>query len=558
MAWLLLFFWLVLPVCAQVPQPVPPPAAIDQLFQNHRWQEVVEAVEKQGMSSPDSAYYYGVSLAQLHRWEAAHAALLSGYRQQPTGRRFPEDLAGVAFRQNRHTEATMWLHKVLRSAPGDEYANDFLGTIYFLDGNLEAALKYWNRVSRPRIQDVRSDPEPRLKPVLLDHAMAFSPASILRLQDLLASRARVGSLGVFRRYSFDLAAQDSGDFDVTFRSAERNGFGRTKLEGALNFFRGIFVQTVYPEYFNVGGTATNLLSSVRWDSERRRITASVSGPLHDTTTRHYRIGVDLRNENWDLRASSRGPAPVVSSLNLRKEGFTAGITSLVGAAWTWSTGVELSHRDFRNSIAGPALNPSLLSNGYQLKHTSAFTYELWRVPERRFLATTEGSSELARLWSSTPQTFGKLQGSLDINWLPQAQGNDYEVTGRLRLGGLFGSGPFDELFLLGLERDSDLRLRGHIGSRDGRKGSSPLTQSYFLSNWEVDKNIVATSLLRLRISPFLDTAKAFDPLPQPWPDRWLWDTGIQAKLNAYGVGLIFTYGRDLRSGAGVFFLSVGR
>ena len=47
------------------------------------------------------------------------------------------------------------LHRALQLDPKDEYANEFLATVYFLEGNLEAALKYWNRVGKPQIAEVR-------------------------------------------------------------------------------------------------------------------------------------------------------------------------------------------------------------------------------------------------------------------------------------------------------------------------------------------------------------------------------------------------------------------
>ena len=41
------------------------------------------------------------------------------------------------------------LRRALRLAPRDDYTNNFLATIYFLEGNLDAALKYWNRSGKP-------------------------------------------------------------------------------------------------------------------------------------------------------------------------------------------------------------------------------------------------------------------------------------------------------------------------------------------------------------------------------------------------------------------------
>lgn len=45
---------------------------------------------------------------------------------------------------------------------------------------------------------------------------------------------------------------------------------------------------------------------------------------------------------------------------------------------------------------------------------------------------------------------------------------------KLRAGTKFGQIPFDELFILGAERDNDLWLRAHKGTRDGREGSAPM------------------------------------------------------------------------------------
>ena len=116
----------------------------------------------------------------------------------------------------------------------------------------------------------------------------------------------------------------------------------------------------------------------------------------------------------------------------------------------------------------------------------------------------------------------------------------------------------DELFMLGLERDNDLWMRGHIGTHDGRKGSAPLGRSYFLSNWEADKNVYGNGLLTVKLGPFLDTGEITDPAPELGSHKWLCDTGAQLKLNAFGTEVVFSYGKDLRSGSNVFYLMMLR
>jgi len=125
---------------------------------------------------------------------------------------------------------------------------------------------------------------------------------------------------------------------------------------------------------------------------------------------------------------------------------------------------------------------------------------------------------------------------------------------QVRGGGISGSGPFDELFMLGLERDNDLGMRGHAGSHDGRKGNAPLGRNYFLSNWEMDKKVFGNSFLALKLGPFLDTGKIIDSPRELGSREWLWDTGVQVKLHVFGTGVGFSYGRDLRSGNNAFYV----
>jgi hypothetical protein len=533
-------------------------AKIRQLFEQKRWQEVVQAFEAQTASTPDLEYYRGSALAQLGRWEDARRALLAGRRLAPEDKRFALELAGVAFKQKRLPESAAWLRRALRIDPADAYANDFLGTVYFLQGNLEAALKYWNRVGKPQIESVTPDHPLKIRPDLLDHALTFSPAAPLALSDLLTSRARVEGLGVFPNPVFQLAARDDGNFDVILNLQERNGWGNSAWEALLSTFRGVAYLTVYPEYFNLHRSAINVTSLVRFDSQKRRVTADVSGPLNGNPKRRYRIGVDLWNENWAIRDSLTGLAPTMGALNLRREAASAEVTSLESGRWNWSAGVELSHRDYRSVDPGTALTPSLLLAGTQLKQVSHLRYELWRDPDHRLAINSAASVQLARIWSQPAEVFAKLQGSCSALWFPKAEGDDYQMQVQVRGGGIAGSSPFDELFMLGLERDNDLWMRAHIGTRDGRKGSAPLGDRYLLMNSEVDKRLYSNGFLSLKLSPFLDTGKITDPASQLGSRRWLWDTGLQAKVRVLGLGLTFNWGKDLVTGNNAFYFMAVR
>lgn len=129
------------------------------------------------------------------------------------------------------------------------------------------------------------------------------------------------------------------------------------------------------------------------------------------------------------------------------------------------------------------------------------------------------------------------------------------MQGKVRAGWTFGQSPFDELFILGVERDNDLWLRAHVGTRDGRKGNAPMGRSYFLSNWEFDKNVYRNSFISLRLGPLLDIGKITDSSVGLGSRKWLWDLGAEAKVRVLGQSVAFSYGKDLRSGNNAFYVS---
>lgn len=533
-----------------------------QLFKEERWPELVQLLGNVPDRSAEQEYDFGIALAHLERWEQARAALARGSRLQPRDKRFPIELAGIAFKQKKNAQAVSLLRRAVRLDPEDDYANEFLATLYFLQENVEAAVKYWNRISspKPEIAEIRTEPPVHLRPAMLDHAFAFSPASLLRLQKLRISDRRLQNLEIFSSYRVDLLARTDGRFDTVFRAQELNGLGNSKMEALLRTFRGLPFQEITPEYYNLKGSALNISSRARWDPDKRRYSLAFSGPIGQNPEWRCRLYGDLRNENWDVRNGFAGPAPVLASLNLRREQAAAEIRRLIGWRWAWALGAEVSHRDYRNVVPGATLAPELLARGFQLKQTARISYELVRSPERRFQLSSSASSQAARLWSQPEESFEKFQASLEAHWLPRPRGDDFETLWRARAGQAFGQLPFDELFMLGMERDNDrdLWMRAHVGTRHGRKGNAPLGRDYFLLSWETDKNIYSNGFLTVKLAPFVDTGKVRDPAFVAGPQKWLWDAGARAKLRVLGVGVALIYGKDLRTGNNAFYASLAR
>jgi len=184
---------------------------------------------------------------------------------------------------------------------------------------------------------------------------------------------------------------------------------------------------------------------------------------------------------------------------------------------------------------------------------------LARIPEHRFVLDSSVKAEAGREFADALGPFAALRGSLRASWFPRAQGDDYGMHAKILSGATAGKATLDELFQLGAERDNDLWLRGHAGTLGGRKGGAPLGRRYFLSNWELDKNIYQNGFFSIKLGPFLDNGAIADSSGFFGSQRWQWDSGLQCKLKVLGgVNAVFSYGQNLRGGKGVFYGTVPR
>ena len=548
---------LVLP-SAGIAQQLPPDAArlvaAQKAFDSGNWEEAAKLSQGPEGQPAELDFLRGLALARKQQWNESRQAFATGHLKSPGDPRFLVELAGIDYKQNDLSAAKRHLHAALRLGSRDSYTSDFLGTIYFLQGNIDAALKYWNAIEKPRLRRVSVEPLPRLDETLLHRAFTFNTPQVLSGDALLSTQARLENLGVFSHQRVELTPAGE-HFDATLHLAERNGWGDTKLEGAVALLSGVPYATVYPEIYNIGHRAVNFTSLLRWDSEKRRAFGALSAPLFDNPARRFQMYFDARNENWNLSNTFFGGSTPLSDLNLRRIAGGVELHSAVNARWSWSTGMEVANRSFRNlqGISFPA-EKTFFTDSNSFVYWLRANRSVLRMPEHRFTLDAAAEGRIGRAFAENLGAFGTARGLLDAHWLPRASGDDYEMQARIRAGATTGKVPLDELFQLGVERDNDLWLRGHAGTMGGRKGAAPLGRRYFLANWEVDKNVYSNGLFAVKLGPFVDTGKITDASGLFGSREWLWDTGAQCKVRLLGsVTVVLIYGRDLRGGHNVFY-----
>ncbi|HEX5431174.1 MAG TPA: hypothetical protein VFW83_04360, partial [Bryobacteraceae bacterium] len=288
----------------------------------------------------------------------------------------------------------------------------------------------------------------------------------------------------------------------------------------------------------------------RWDSNKRRIMADVSGPFRLNPRLTYRLAVDARDENWDLRSTYSGTPGGLNGLVLRKAEaggeFEYGITNKL----QWTSGLWTARRDFENGDSNRAF-----ADSWSLELRNRLSYRLLELPEHRFHGDASGELRTARLLTGPQSRFAIAEGRLDAVWLPQARGDDRSIEAQFSAGKTFGSAPFDNFFMLGMERDNDLWFRGSLGARDGRKGTAPLGTEYALFQIDAYQTVFKFPFGRAQIGPFFDAGRIGDPSGEFGSDGWMFGTGLEAKIKLFGnLSWVLVYGRNL-SGGGAFYTS---
>src|SRR5258708_2643796 len=267
------------------------------LHERGEWAGVIRAASEANELSKDLYLYQGLALAHLGRLDDAEKAFLHARQTYPGDPRFALELAGIAYRNKDFAVAKNYLHDALRLSPADNYGNDFLASLYILDGNLEAALKYWNRTGQPLIQTFQFAPDLDLNPLLRERAFAISPGQIFTRNRLLMTQANLDRLGVLSSYQFDLTPRPDQRFDVTFRSLQTVRPGNVWLGQVLPAASGLPFRTIYFDHDNFGQQAINLTSLWRWDPNKRRVALNLSGPIRLNPRWRYRFAVAARDAN---------------------------------------------------------------------------------------------------------------------------------------------------------------------------------------------------------------------------------------------------------------------
>ena len=548
--------WIALLAHPTVALQVDDGSTVRQLYENRQWEKAAEMASKILPQSADLIFYRGMALAHRERLEEAATAFQQGAKLFPQDGRFAAELAGVAFRRHRESEAKHWLRRAIKLNPSDAYNRDFLGTLYLLDDNLPAALKYWNPLGKPLLTSVVFDPPSPLSPPLTARTFPVSGGQVLTVKRLATAQANLERLDVFSATAFDLQTRSNGESQLQIRNANRSlplGNGLARFLPAL---RGLPYQALMPEFYNWNGRAINLRSLLRWDSNKRRVAIDVNSPWRENPQIEMKFSVDGRDERWAI-GGARNSVTVVPIRTLK---VGAAVTFALTENLEWTPGLRFAVRDYKAPASASPIqqqSPDLLRGGASAEIDNRFDYRLWRRPESRM--EVRGWTNLRAGRFSASRMTG-IEGGIQGSWFPQASGDRYELRSRLAVSRLWGDVPLDELYIAGMERDNpDMYwLRGHPAAREGRKGTAPLGNEIEVGQLDFTRRIFSVPFVHVYLGPWFDFGRtaAAGSLSSP---GWSYDAGLEARIATIGgVGVRLIYGRDLRNGRGTFYTATSR
>lgn len=481
---------------------------------------------------------------------AARTILQTGAHVHPEDPRFPTELAGIAFLEKHNTEAKRLLHRARHLRSADPYVSEFLGTLYLLDGNAEAALALWNPIGKPVLADAPADTGLNgiLRTSLASDAVAFASGRILTRNSMLRAERVTALLGVCgsSRMLLELAGDDR--YHAHIQCVERPALGRNRVASLLMLARGLGYQTLHIQMPNIGRRAWSWNSMLRWDARKRRVWMETAMPFAGRAGWRVRVDGDARHEYWQaLDAESRR---VDQSFLYRRAEAGFAISAVLGSKTTWANRLSLANRSFADAtMRTPSAKDetSLLPSGTSVRYAHLIESDIYRNPLRRIVATASANGSFER-YLAVASNVVRAEGSLTLAWSPAASSEDGRTSLRVAAGTLRGRPALPELFSIGMERDCTVPLRGHIGTSHGHKGSALYGDRYLAANLEVRKTLIRMGIVTLSVAPFLDAAWVRDPNHRFGARKIQYDAGLQwIASTPGGTEIRLSYAWDLRN-----------
>jgi tetratricopeptide (TPR) repeat protein len=552
-------FFVSLWLCAFV-FPLAAFAQIDQARNAMEREEYVLAVniltaELASRPSADVYVYLGIAYGRMKEYQKAEETLRLGARLYPDDPRFHNELANLFLENNDVDSAKSELRRALSVDPDNNYASDLLATIDMSQGDVQSALRAWNKTGRPIVDDILHNYYLTFGSWVVRDAIAFRPAGVLRYDAWKTTEARLFATGSFTNVGLEIEPTPIPDqYNAVVRTTART----TSLTSlGIGLIKGVFNKTSYLDLWNIGNTGINFGGNYRWDTDRRRLEGGFRIPVPFPGLLHLELGNTWRSERWDLSPAIRSEYLPEARFDYKANILRLHVKQIPHYRVEIGAGMEYRNRAAKGDL------PQLLTNSANVGRFSVDTN--LRLVDGRYQnrLRLEGFLSRESILGDTNFTGGTAQ--LNNRYTISKDTRTY-VDWTIKAGTTRGTLPVEDYFVLGLESHPQNPLRGHRVADHGRYGKGPMGTDFVLANFDVERHLKTIPLFNAINIPFItvkwelffDAAKTFDRHRIFQQGKLLLDTGGGLRFETPTNSFNIVYGRSLRDGTGVFYGYVER
>jgi tetratricopeptide (TPR) repeat protein len=502
--------------------------------------------------SADAYVYLGIAYGNMKEYQKAEDTLEEGARRYPSDARFHNELAGVYLATRDVDKAKSELHRALQVDPHNNYASDLLASIDISTGEVQSALRSWNKSGRPVIDDILHNYYLNFGSWVVKEAVAFHPAGVLRYSQWKTTEARLYATNNFTNVGLEVEPTRIPDhYDAIVRTTSKTN---SKTDILWNLVKTLPYSESYFNLWNIGNTGANWNSVYRWDPNRHLIAGSLYIPVKLPGILHVELADAVRNENWDLSHTVREAlVPRAHLLNYRSNAIGVALKHIPTYRFEIAGGLDYVNQYSRGNL--PELASDSRNSGNFFVETTLRPFDgvvyqnrlrlLGFIARRSVLGDFNYSGAVAEL---NNRIILSKDTRTNLNWT-------------LKGGTSRGLRPVVDYYLLGLQLHPENILRGHMAYQDGRYGSSPMGTDFVLGNFDVDREIVRLPTfnyfnlpyITIKAFGFFDPAKTWDRTHVFKDSALLLDTGAGLRFETPATTFNVVYGRPLRGGPTVLF-----
>jgi tetratricopeptide (TPR) repeat protein len=500
--------------------------------------------------SADVYLYLGIAYDKMKEYSRAEDTLKEGSKRYPDDPRFHNQLADIFLENNDRDAAKSQLLDALAVDPNNNYASDLLATIAMSEGEVQSALRSWNKSGRPVINDILHNYYVRFGSWVVRDAVAFHPSGVLLYSQWKTTEARLLETDNFTNVGLEVEPTQVPDqYNAVVRTTTKtNNLGNLMFD----LFKGAPFDFVYLNYWNIANSGVNFNAYWRWDAQRRRVEEQVKTPLSLFGLLSVEAGNGWREEHWNLSPVIRPQYLNRALLLYKANALRLHLRQIPHYRVQFGAGFEYRNRAARGDL------PQLYTNNL---NTGRFDAELDLRP---FDGAYENRIHLAAfaarrsIIGNTNFTQGVAQ--LD-NRVTLSKDTRTFLDWTIKTGTSRGLLPVEDYFALGLDLYTENPLRAHTLAEHGRYGNGPMGTDFVLVNTDLERRLATVPFFNTLNIPFVnvkwqvffDGAKTWDRNKVFLNSKLLLDTGGGVRFETPTHAFNLIYGRALQEGKNVFF-----